>query len=128
MTQRAWTLATLLALATTVTHGAEPDWIGTWGTAAQAVMPGRLETFDNQTVRLVVHVSAGGQRVRVRLSNVYGDRPLLVRAARVARRTQGANIEPMSDRSLTFGASPTISIPAHAAAISDAVGVSGRSE
>src|SRR6185503_3465041 len=90
MTRRLVTLVLLLVLHAATTQGAEPHWIGTWATAAQGVMPGRLETFDDQTVRLIVHVSAGGKRVRVRLSNVFGDRPLVVRAAHIARRTRGA--------------------------------------
>ena len=40
--------------------------------------------FDDQTVRLIVHVSVGGTRVRIRLSNAFGDRPLRIRAAHIA--------------------------------------------
>src|SRR4051812_2895696 len=71
MTHGVRILVSLLMLFAARTPAAEPHWIGTWATSAQAVMPGRLETFDDQTIRLIVHVSVGGARVRIRLSNAF---------------------------------------------------------
>jgi lysophospholipase L1-like esterase len=75
----------------------------------------------NQTIRQVVRVSIGGRRVRIRVSNAYGDRPLAVTAAHVALRKIGASIRPDTDRPVTFGGQPSISIPAGALALSDPV-------
>src|SRR5215467_1669274 len=59
------------------THKEEAtQWIGTWATAAQPFLPESLQTYRNQTLRLIVHTSAGGARVRIRISNTYGDKPL----------------------------------------------------
>ena len=44
-------------------------WIGTWATAAQPARPASAVAFRNQSVRLIVHTSAGGKKLRVRLSN-----------------------------------------------------------
>ena len=68
-------------------HGQENGtrWIGTWAAAPQPFMPGGLKTFRNQTLRLIVHTSIGGTRLRIRLSNTYGDGPLLIGGAHVAR-------------------------------------------
>src|SRR5215831_8689689 len=44
-------------------------WIGTWAAAPQPFYPKRLETFQNQTLRLIVHTSVGGRKVRIRLSD-----------------------------------------------------------
>jgi lysophospholipase L1-like esterase len=110
----------LILLASTPAPGAD-HWIGTWATAAQATMPGRVETFQNQSVRLIVHVSAGGKRVRVRLSNTFGNQPLMVGGAHVARRAAGADIIPGSDRMLRFSGKQTIRIPAGGQAVSDPV-------
>ena len=96
-------------------------WVGTWATAPQPFMPGTLETYRNETLRLIVHVSEGGPKVRVRISNLYGDKPLAIGAAHVARRSMGADIAPMSDRPLRFHGQPTASIPAHGMLISDPV-------
>src|SRR5947209_18248848 len=77
-------------------------WIGTWATAPQPVEPRRPRTFRNRTLRLIVHTSAGGKKVRIRISNTFGDEPLTIAGAHVARRTAGADIDPTSDRTLTF--------------------------
>jgi len=40
--------------------------------------PNWSDGFANQTVRQVIRVSRGGSQVRVRLSNLYGTKPLRV--------------------------------------------------
>jgi lysophospholipase L1-like esterase len=77
--------------------------------------------FTNQTLREIVHVSIGGERVRVVLSNAFGTVPLVVGAAHVALRAKDAAIEPKSDRPLTFGGSPSATIAAGAVVVSDPV-------
>jgi len=52
-------------------------WVATWATTPSAPSPDdqmrrRKMEFDNQTVRLIAHISLGGERFRVRLSNYYG--------------------------------------------------------
>ena len=73
------------------------------------------------TIRQIVHVSIGGTRLRVRLSNAYGAGSLLIGAARVGLHSTGASIAPGSDRVLTFNGSESTTIPAGALAISDPV-------
>jgi hypothetical protein len=43
-------------------------WVGTWATAPQPFMAGSLEPYGNETLRLIVHVSEGGPKVRIRIS------------------------------------------------------------
>jgi lysophospholipase L1-like esterase len=96
-------------------------WIGTWATAAQPAMPGALQNFRNQTLRLIVHTSAGGRKARIKISNTYGDQPLVIGGAHIARRTDGADIDPASDRTLKFGGQVTTTIPARSMVVSDPV-------
>ncbi|MGE5278861.1 MAG: SGNH/GDSL hydrolase family protein [Acidobacteriota bacterium] len=96
-------------------------WIGTWATAPQSFLPGSLKTFRNQTLRLIVHTSIGATRLRIRLSNTYGDRPLIFGSAHVARRTAGPDVDPTSDRILTFGGKSTVTVPKGTTIASDAV-------
>lgn len=100
---------------------AEESWIGTWATAAQPAIPGLAQVFRRQSIRLIVRASAGGKRLRVRLSNTFGDQPLSIDGARIARRTTGAHIEPTSDRVLSFQGRASTTIPARATAVSDPV-------
>ena len=106
-------------------------WVGTWATAvlprpqpAPGPAPGRggaALNFNNQTLRQVVHVSLGGSRVRVVLSNAFGTSPLPVGAAAVALRQKESAIAAGSNRPLTFSGSPSTAIAAGAVAVSDPV-------
>src|SRR5499427_4402957 len=91
-------------------------WVGTWA-AAPAPAEG-VVGFNNQTLRLNPRISIGGERLRVRISNAYGNRPLAIGAARIALRDNGPAIVPGSDRKLTFGGS---AIAAGAVQFSDPV-------
>jgi lysophospholipase L1-like esterase len=100
----------------------EPEhWIGTWAAASQAFDSAGAPTFHNQTLRLIVHTSAGGSKVRVRISNLFGHAPLVIGGARIARRAAGADIDPNSGRTLTFQQRPSIAVPANSMALSDPV-------
>ncbi|MEV5498631.1 SGNH/GDSL hydrolase family protein [Nonomuraea fuscirosea] len=71
-------------------------------------------------MRQVVGVTAGGSAVRIRLSNLYGQAPLQVAGATIARAGEGAAVRPGSLRPLMFDHSPTATIPAGAERVSDA--------
>ena len=103
-----------------VASGAEgKHWIGTWATAAQPPMPGTPLSFKNQTLRLIIHTSAGGTKVRIKISNTYGGGPMLIGAAHIARRSVEAEIDPGSDRTLKFHGHASTKIPAGSMAVSD---------
>src|SRR5258708_19589642 len=94
----------------------QPDngrvWIGTWATAAQPFVPKSLQTYHNQTLRLIVHTSGGGHKVRIKLSNAYGDKPLAIVPAHIARRASAADLDPPSHRTLNFPTPASLTIPA----------------
>jgi len=101
--------------------GRGDHWIGTWATAPQPFMPGALEHFQNQSLRLIVHVSAGGKQVRVKISNAYGDQPLVIAGAHIARRSAAAEIDPSTDRRLTFHGQAATTVAAKGLEVSDPV-------
>jgi lysophospholipase L1-like esterase len=100
------------------------QWVGTWSAALHSpqVFPGQPgnQGFNNQTLRQIIHMSIGGDRVRVRLST-FGAGALMIGAAHIARGAEGAAILPGSDRTLTFGGQPSITIPPAAVVLSDPV-------
>ena len=55
-------------------------WVGTWTTAPA---PAEGVAFSNHTLRMNIRASIGGDTVRVRLSNAYGSRKIVVGAARL---------------------------------------------
>ena len=93
-------------------------WVGTW-TAAPA--PAEGTAFSNHTLRMIPRVSIGGSRLRVRVSNAYGTRPLSIGAACVGRRSAGPALVPGSNRRLTFGGEATATIAVGALVVSDPV-------
>jgi len=93
-------------------------WVGTW-TTSPVLTEG--SAFHDQTLRMIARVSIGGRALRVRLSNAYGGRKLVIGGAQIALRGEGATILPSSNRKLLFGGEAAIAIPAGALAVSDPV-------
>src|SRR3989475_12730135 len=93
-------------------------WVGTW-TATPA--PAEGAAFSNHTLRMTPRVSLGGSRLRVRISNACGTRPLAIGAACVGLRSSGPALVPGSNRRLTFGGETSATIAAGALVVSDPV-------
>jgi lysophospholipase L1-like esterase len=91
-------------------------WTGSWATSTggyPAVGP-----WTDRTLRLVVHTSAGGPRVRVRFDNTFAGAPVRIGSATVAVQATGA--EPRrAPVPLAFGGAAGVEIPAGAQAYSD---------
>jgi len=125
---------------------AQDHWVATWAASPQgprfvfpraltpAPQPGQPNpppppafppppTINNQTVRMIVHTSIGGRRVRLRLSNAFGTSALQIGAAHIALRDKDSSIVAGSDRPLTFSGKPSIMIPPAADVISDPIGL-----
>jgi lysophospholipase L1-like esterase len=102
-------------------------WVVTWGASPAPQLADEIQmrdaklVFENQTLREIVHTSIGSNTVRVRLSNAYGKQTVEVGAAHIALRAKGSEIAAGSDRALTFGGRPTVSIPPNALVLSDPV-------
>jgi len=114
----------LFALATAA--DAATQWVQTWGasplppTAAFGPFPA-TPSFNNQTLRETVRVSAGGRRIRIRFTNEYGAQPLVIGAARVALADEKGNIQPGSDHPILFSGKSSVTIPAAAPFVSDPI-------
>ncbi|MDL5203471.1 SGNH/GDSL hydrolase family protein [Streptomyces sp. ALI-76-A] len=78
------------------------------------------EGFWRQSVRQVVRLTAGGGRLRVRLSNAYGTSAVRVAGATLGRTATGAAVEPGALRRLTFQGAAHTEIPARGQIVSDA--------
>ena len=114
-------LAFFLLFVSPPRNAAQNTWVGTWATAPQAAPRGQVQTVHNQTLRLIVHTSVGGKRVRIKISNTFGDQPLLIGTAHLARRTSEADIDSASDRALKFHGHSSTTIPPRSMVVSDTV-------
>jgi GDSL-like lipase/acylhydrolase family protein len=120
------TAAVLVAIAPAASADRDRGWVATWGTVAHPLGPlpdgsPFPSGFDGQSVRNIVHVSAGGRAVRLRLTNRYGDQPVRLDAVHVGIQREGAALVPGSDRVVTFSGRRSVLIPDHADALSDPV-------
>jgi lysophospholipase L1-like esterase len=106
---------------------ASQDWVTAWGASPVigTAIPGNScpagAGLTDQTVRNVVFLSAGGDSVRIRLTNTFGTVPVLIGHASVAVQASGATAVPGTVRPLMFGGQPSVTIAAGADALSDPV-------
>ena len=96
---------------------AATGWTGTWAVSPESGGP----SYNNQTLRQIVHTSIGGTSARVQISNVFGTHRWSIADVHVAQRSSGSTITGGTDHAATFGGQTTITIPAGGLAVSDAV-------
>jgi lysophospholipase L1-like esterase len=99
-------------------------WVGTWASAPQLTEPNNMPPppgLADATLRQIVHVSIGGNQLRVQFSNAFGTAPLTITSAHVARAAGDSAIRPDSDRALTFHGKSSVTIPPGAPIVSDPV-------
>ncbi len=104
-----------------------PEWVGSWAAAVtrgSATGPTSV-ALDNQSVRMVVHTSVGGHKMRIRLSNLHGDRAIDVGRATVAKPNTAtpalSDIDAASARELRFNGSASAVINRGGELLSDPV-------
>jgi lysophospholipase L1-like esterase len=119
-------LACLLPRVHGQTQQAATTWVGTWAAAQQIPEPHNalpIEDFRNTTLRQIVHLSIGGDMLRIHLSNAFGTAPLHLTAVHMARPRSAADdaIDPSTDKAVTFNGRGDVTIPAGSEYWSDPV-------
>lgn len=110
---------------------ADDDWYASWATGMQGPYPKATvaaaqyallaDQAADQTFRMIVRLSTGGTRVRVRMSNATGSAPVTFDGVRVAHRTRTSSVDPATDRRLTFGGQSSVTVPVGEDVVSDPV-------
>lgn len=115
-----------VASAAPMTASPAKRWTGSWASAqmipaAKDALP--VTEATNATLRQAVRLSAGGDKIRVRLSNAFGTEPLKVSGVHVAlAATSGASrIDLASDRVVTFSGRAEVTVPPGAEYLSDTI-------
>lgn len=125
--------------------GTNPDgWIGAWSAAPYGPFPNGpisgVSPYDflsntsvlpnneaqEQSFRMIVHPTMGGDVLRVRFSNLKGDRPVRIEPVTIAKTLVAASVQSASAKPLTFSGSSAAIIPAGQEIISDPVAFSYR--
>lgn len=109
----------------------EPDsrgWVSAWTTAMQDPLPAgfpagnpptnspqwaamfNANRANDQTFRQLVRPLAGGEKLRIRLSNLMGDKPVTLQNVSIAPRVAGREIVAASSRRLTFNGAARVTI------------------
>jgi lysophospholipase L1-like esterase len=93
------------------------QWVGTW--TASPYQDGNANNappiaLSNSVVRQVVHISLGGNQIRVQFSNLVGNGPVTLKAVHIAlcKATPlvDSTIDITTDKSLTFSGSESVTI------------------
>jgi lysophospholipase L1-like esterase len=106
-----------------------PIWTGTWQASpvglptvaklGSAALPALITARG--TIRYRIRISQGGRQIRLRFSNEYGSDPLQLGTASLGMAAEGLDVVPGSLKRVTFGSRESITIPAGAPVLSDAV-------
>jgi lysophospholipase L1-like esterase len=133
--------------------GAQDHWVATWAASEQMAVTAedrpvlrpnvKMPDFrhmkgvqgppaipiitNNQTVRMIVHASIPGQKIRIELSNAFGKGIVSIGEAHVAVRTTGSSIDSNSDRQLTFSGNKSVDIRPGQVIVSDPVDIDLKS-
>ena len=103
-------------------------WVTAWATATQDPLPAGFaignpaanspewglmfpnQRANNQTFRMMVRPFLSGDRIRLRFSNLMGDRPVTLDSLSVAQRGSGREIVAASQKKVTFGGADGVTI------------------
>ncbi len=102
-------------------------WVGTWTTAQQLVEPHNLAPepgLSGNSLREIVQVSVGGEKIRVKFSNEHGKSPLNIKAVEIAiaqNSGSSSDIKSGTTKKLKFKGKDGITIEAGKMVASDAI-------
>ncbi len=142
-------LAVVLAQGASAAKRARPEaWVGSWGFVSAPPPPGLavpppapppgvgaplldnpgavpVDTapadLANVTLRQAVRLSAGGRRLRLKISNEGGAEALILGAVHVGEAGPDGSIVPGSDRVVTFDGRSGVTVPASSPMLSDPI-------
>ena len=99
-----------------IAPAADRKWVDAWAVSYLPTtvngLPQTVPAFSNQTLRVNMFVKLGGTALRVKLSNRFSTRPLVIGGAHVAllRSASGPDIVPETDHVLTFNGVATLKL------------------
>jgi lysophospholipase L1-like esterase len=118
-------LLLVVAAALSPAHAAETThWVGSWACAPVRQAKSDKTSYQDVTIRNIVHVSLGGSSIRIKISNEFGASSLNVDDVHLALGGSDGKTDAQTDHKVTFGGQSSVAIPAGALAVSDPVAMS----
>lgn len=116
---------TAAALALSAPAAAQETWVASWTASPHAPIAAEgmfaAAEYEDVTISQVLRLSEGGDRLRVRFTNRYGERPLVIGEARIVILDDDGNEVPGASLPLTFGGEAGATVPRGAPFASDIV-------
>ena len=97
-------------------------WVGTWSTAPQLVETGNNPPspgLSNNTIRQIVHVSIGGDSLRMRFTNELSKSTVKMNSVHIAVSTWSGSIDTTTDKTIYFNGMTEATMAPGAAITSD---------
>lgn len=99
------------------------NWVGTWATAQMLVEPNNMPPepgLAENTIRQIIRVSIGGKQLRMRFSNIFSDQTTVLKSVSVANVVTAPEIDPATQKILSFNGNPEITMNPEQEVFSDA--------
>jgi lysophospholipase L1-like esterase len=97
-------------------------WVGTWSTAPQLVETNNnppTPGLSDNTLRQVVHLSIGGDSLRMRFTNEFSSNPVTMHSVHMAVSLGSDTIDAATDIALYFNGNPEVTMQPGTAVMSD---------
>lgn len=117
-------LLTLLATTVALAQSNSKQWSATWAAAPQHAAEKEMPTdggLNNCALREIIHVSTGGDILRLRLSNRHSSEPVVIKSIYIADADEMEKINVKSAKYITFKGKKNVTIAEKAEVTSDAV-------
>lgn len=91
---------------------ADENWTGTWATAVEFTGPGDMPkaSLAGRSLREIIHLSIGGETMRMQLSNIHSKEPVEIKSVFIAMPTDSCDIDAKTAKYLTFGGKKSVTI------------------
>jgi lysophospholipase L1-like esterase len=99
-------VASVLIGSAPAAEGARESWFTSWAQSQEGLA---TKALDNQSVRMVTHLSQGGSAIRIRVQNTFGKTPLTISRATAGHSAGAASVA--DARPVTFAGHGGVTIP-----------------
>lgn len=105
-------LGLALAAMTISVNAQEAEWTATWATAVEFTGPGDMPkaSLSNRSLREIIHISIGGETMRMQFSNIHSKEPVEIKSVYIATPLDSSDIDVKSAKYLTFGGKKNVTI------------------